>query len=166
MVYTVYTVCICVYVSVFTNTNWSYCAERILIFAFLFYSSAAEVSFRFFIFPRRSWRLNSMIFIFKYPAIFSLSKKKHLGICDYILLLGANLYVIVYFAHRFLTLKGLFYFFRPRYNITESRNGYIVQLNVIIHNLTKNDFDTYMCVASSSMGRADVTIRVYGKYLP
>lgn len=56
-------------------------------------------------------------------------------------------------------------YFRKRYVINEERTGYKVHLTLIIKNYSKKDIGTYMCVATNSLGKAEGSVRIYGKLL-
>lgn len=51
-----------------------------------------------------------------------------------------------------------------KYNISESLSAYYVtSLRLRIFNFSESDVAAYICVASNMMGRANATIRLYGK---
>lgn len=62
-------------------------------------------------------------------------------------------------------MKLVLIFFSPKYSIREERSGYKVFMWLIIRSFGSADIGTYNCVSTNSLGRADGTLRLYGKYL-
>lgn len=56
-----------------------------------------------------------------------------------------------------------FIFFRSKYTIREDRSGYKVFMWLIIRLFSTADIGTYNCVSTNSLGRAEGTLRLYGK---
>lgn len=52
---------------------------------------------------------------------------------------------------------------RPKYGITEQRNGYRGTMRLIVRNFAQSDVGTYHCVSTNSLGKAEGTLRLYGK---
>lgn len=52
----------------------------------------------------------------------------------------------------------------PKYSIREERTGYRVFMWLVIRSFSSADIGTYNCVSTNSLGRADGTLRLYGKY--
>ncbi|XP_969457.2 lachesin [Tribolium castaneum] len=48
-----------------------------------------------------------------------------------------------------------------KYTISETRRGYKVSMQLVIHNFTVPDIGTYNCVSTNSLGRAEGTLRLY-----
>lgn len=48
----------------------------------------------------------------------------------------------------------------------ERISQYEIRMTLVIKDFGKNDLGTYMCVAANTVGRADGTIRLYGKFNP
>lgn len=51
----------------------------------------------------------------------------------------------------------------PKYGITEQRNGYKGVMRLTIRSFSSSDVGTYHCVSTNSLGRAEGTLRLYGK---
>lgn len=59
----------------------------------------------------------------------------------------------------------LFYYcFRPKYGITDQRSGYRGIMRLIVRSFSISDVGTYHCVSTNSLGRAEGTLRLYGKF--
>lgn len=54
--------------------------------------------------------------------------------------------------------------FRPKYGITEQRNGYRGTMRLIVRNFSPSDVGTYHCVSTNSLGKAEGTLRLYGEW--
>jgi neurotrimin len=54
-------------------------------------------------------------------------------------------------------------FFRPKYGITEERVGFRGTMKLIVRKFSASDVGTYHCVSTNSLGRAEGTLRLYGK---
>lgn len=54
--------------------------------------------------------------------------------------------------------------YRNKYTTQEKKSGYKVVMVLTVHNVTKTDIGTYTCIASNTVGKADASIRIYGKY--
>jgi hypothetical protein len=52
---------------------------------------------------------------------------------------------------------------RPKYGITENRSGYRGTMRLIVRNFAQSDVGTYHCVSTNSLGKAEGTLRLYGK---
>lgn len=52
---------------------------------------------------------------------------------------------------------------RPKYGITEQRTSYKGVMRLTIRSFSSNDVGTYHCVSTNSLGRAEGTLRLYGK---
>lgn len=57
----------------------------------------------------------------------------------------------------------MFFYLRSKYTIREERSGYKVFMWLIIRNFSPHDIGTYNCVSTNSLGRAEGTLRLYGK---
>lgn len=53
---------------------------------------------------------------------------------------------------------------RPKYNVREERTGYTVLMWLLIKKFTEKDVGSYKCVSTNSLGKADGTLRLYGKF--
>lgn len=53
--------------------------------------------------------------------------------------------------------------FRPKYGITEERSGFRGTMKLIVRKFSPSDVGTYHCVSTNSLGRAEGTLRLYGK---
>lgn len=51
-----------------------------------------------------------------------------------------------------------------KYGISEQRNGYKGSMRLTVRSFSTNDVGTYHCVSTNSLGRAEGTLRLYGKY--
>lgn len=51
----------------------------------------------------------------------------------------------------------------PKYGITEQRSGYKGIMRLTIRSFSPTDVGTYHCVSTNSLGRAEGTLRLYGK---
>lgn len=51
-----------------------------------------------------------------------------------------------------------------RYTIREERHGYRVYMSMIVRLFSPKDVGTYNCVSTNSLGRAEGTLRLYGKF--
>lgn len=54
--------------------------------------------------------------------------------------------------------------YRPKYGITEHRNGYRGTMRLIVRNFAQSDVGTYHCVSTNSLGKAEGTLRLYGEW--
>lgn len=54
--------------------------------------------------------------------------------------------------------------FRSKYYIEEVKIDYKVTMYLNIQNLDTNDLGTYICLATNSMGHANNSVRVHGKF--
>ena len=54
--------------------------------------------------------------------------------------------------------------FRPKYGITEERAGFRGTMKLIVRKFSPADVGTYHCVSTNSLGRAEGTLRLYGKW--
>lgn len=52
---------------------------------------------------------------------------------------------------------------RPKYSVREERTGYTVLMWLLIKKFTDRDVGSYKCVSTNSLGKADGTLRLYGK---
>lgn len=52
----------------------------------------------------------------------------------------------------------------PKYGITEQRSGYKGIMRLTIRSFSPTDVGTYHCVSTNSLGRAEGTLRLYGKF--
>lgn len=52
---------------------------------------------------------------------------------------------------------------RPKYGITEQKSGYKGIMRLTIRSFSPTDVGTYHCVSTNSLGRAEGTLRLYGK---
>lgn len=52
---------------------------------------------------------------------------------------------------------------RPKYGITEQRTNYKGVMRLTIRSFSSSDVGTYHCVSTNSLGRAEGTLRLYGK---
>lgn len=52
----------------------------------------------------------------------------------------------------------------PKYNVREERTGYTVLMWLLIKKFTEKDVGSYKCVSTNSLGKADGTLRLYGKF--
>jgi hypothetical protein len=57
----------------------------------------------------------------------------------------------------------LLYSIRPKYGITEQRVGYRGVIRLLVRSFSPSDVGTYHCVSANSLGRAEGTLRLYGK---
>jgi len=55
-------------------------------------------------------------------------------------------------------------FSRPKYGITEKRDGYRGVMLLVVRSFSPSDVGTYHCVSTNSLGRAEGTLRLYGAY--
>ncbi|KAK9507885.1 hypothetical protein O3M35_007651 [Rhynocoris fuscipes] len=46
----------------------------------------------------------------------------------------------------------------------ESRSTYKVLMWLVIRTFSKEDIGTYTCISTNSLGKAEGTLRLYGKY--
>lgn len=53
---------------------------------------------------------------------------------------------------------------RPKYSVREERTGYTVLMWLLIKKFTEKDVGSYKCVSTNSLGKADGTLRLYGKH--
>lgn len=53
---------------------------------------------------------------------------------------------------------------RPKYGITEKRDGYRGVMLLVVRSFSPSDVGTYHCVSTNSLGRAEGTLRLYGAY--
>jgi len=53
---------------------------------------------------------------------------------------------------------------RPKYGITERRDGYRGVMLLVVRSFSPSDVGTYHCVSTNSLGRAEGTLRLYGAY--
>lgn len=53
--------------------------------------------------------------------------------------------------------------YSPKYGITEQRTGYKGIMRLTIRSFSPTDVGTYHCVSTNSLGRAEGTLRLYGK---
>uniref|UniRef100_A0A182MKR1 Ig-like domain-containing protein n=1 Tax=Anopheles culicifacies TaxID=139723 RepID=A0A182MKR1_9DIPT len=51
----------------------------------------------------------------------------------------------------------------PKYGITEDRHGFRTNMRLVVRSFSPADVGTYHCVSTNSLGRADGTMRLYGK---
>lgn len=51
----------------------------------------------------------------------------------------------------------------PKYGITEQRTGYKGVMKLTVRSFSSSDVGTYHCVSTNSLGRAEGTLRLYGK---
>lgn len=56
-----------------------------------------------------------------------------------------------------------FHCFRSKYWIKEERSGYKVFMWLVIRSFSSTDSGTYNCVSTNSLGKAEGTLRLYGK---
>ena len=59
---------------------------------------------------------------------------------------------------------ALYTFSSPKYGITEKRDGYRGVMLLVVRSFSPSDVGTYHCVSTNSLGRAEGTLRLYGKY--
>ncbi|KAG8231062.1 hypothetical protein J437_LFUL010687 [Ladona fulva] len=52
----------------------------------------------------------------------------------------------------------------PKYIIKESKASYKVYMSLTIRGFGRSDIGTYNCVSTNSLGRAEGTLRLYGKH--
>lgn len=52
---------------------------------------------------------------------------------------------------------------RLKYSVREERSGYKVLMWLLIKGFTEQDVGSYKCVSTNSLGKADGTLRLYGK---
>jgi Immunoglobulin I-set domain len=80
----------------------------------------------------------------------------------------AVLYLFCPFSHFFLFFVkriGEMIISNDRYHMTETENSmYAVQMDLVIRKLQKSDMGGYKCISKNSIGDAEGTIRLYGKY--
>ena len=50
-----------------------------------------------------------------------------------------------------------------KYSINEMKSDYTVEMELVIRNITKSDLGIYFCNSTNSLGKADGSIRLYGK---
>lgn len=55
--------------------------------------------------------------------------------------------------------------YRPKYMITEKRNGFRRIMALLVRSFSPSDVGTYHCVSTNSLGRAEGTLRLYGKII-
>lgn len=55
---------------------------------------------------------------------------------------------------------------RPKNSISEHRKNYKVFMSLLIRSFREDDIGKYSCVSTNSLGRAESTIRLYGKQSP
>lgn len=55
--------------------------------------------------------------------------------------------------------------YRPKYMITEKRNGFRGIMTLLVRSFSPSDVGTYHCVSTNSLGRAEGTLRLYGKII-
>lgn len=53
---------------------------------------------------------------------------------------------------------------RMKYGITEERVGFRGTMKLIVRKFSPSDVGTYHCVSTNSLGRAEGTLRLYGKW--
>uniref|UniRef100_A0A182FSJ5 Ig-like domain-containing protein n=1 Tax=Anopheles albimanus TaxID=7167 RepID=A0A182FSJ5_ANOAL len=51
----------------------------------------------------------------------------------------------------------------PKYGIGEERHGFRTNMRLVVRSFSAADVGTYHCVSTNSLGRADGTMRLYGK---
>ncbi|KZC06875.1 Lachesin, partial [Dufourea novaeangliae] len=51
-----------------------------------------------------------------------------------------------------------------KYSVREERFGYTVSMSLLIKDFTELDVGSYRCVSRNSLGKADGTLRLYGKF--
>lgn len=66
------------------------------------------------------------------------------------------------FSHKTVTC-ALYTFSSPKYGITEKRDGYRGVMLLVVRSFSPSDVGTYHCVSTNSLGRAEGTLRLYGK---
>lgn len=54
--------------------------------------------------------------------------------------------------------------YRPKYGITEERSGFRGTMKLVVRKFSQSDVGTYHCVSTNSLGRAEGTLRLYGKW--
>lgn len=52
-----------------------------------------------------------------------------------------------------------------KYDVTEVKEGYKIDMKIRINNLTASDFGSYKCVAKNTLGEKEGFIRLYGRYI-
>lgn len=55
--------------------------------------------------------------------------------------------------------------FRTKYVVSEERVGYRVFMSLKIKEFSSKDVGTYNCVSTNSLGKAEGTLRLYGKHI-
>lgn len=68
------------------------------------------------------------------------------------------------FGKSTLTVRLIRAMRRPKYNVREERTGYTVLMWLLIKKFTEKDVGSYKCVSTNSLGKADGTLRLYGKF--
>lgn len=68
---------------------------------------------------------------------------------------------------KIFTFLFLLYYniYRPKYMITEKRNGFRGIMTLLVRSFSPSDVGTYHCVSTNSLGRAEGTLRLYGKII-
>ena len=56
-----------------------------------------------------------------------------------------------------------FFYRSSKYSIDELKKGYTVEMELTIRNITRSDLGIYFCNSTNSLGKADGSIRLYGK---
>lgn len=75
-----------------------------------------------------------------------------------------DLSIIITPTHRAHLIRFSFRHPRPKYGITEQRSGYKGTMRLTVRAFSSADVGTYHCVSTNSLGRAEGTLRLYGKY--
>ncbi|GFW40458.1 lachesin [Trichonephila clavipes] len=57
--------------------------------------------------------------------------------------------------------EGIMLLNNRKYDITEEKNGYKINMKIKIYGLTENDFGSYKCVAKNTLGEKEGFIRLY-----
>lgn len=60
---------------------------------------------------------------------------------------------------------SFFVVFRPKYTIRENKSAFKVVMWLVIRHFGSSDIGTYNCVSTNSLGKAEGTLRLYGKYM-
>lgn len=86
----------------------------------------------------------------------------------YRILCVPNILFALSFTSDIFVEKIMFWFmcnnnFRPKYGISEQRTGYKGVMRLTVRAFSSADVGTYHCVSTNSLGRAEGTLRLYGK---
>lgn len=53
--------------------------------------------------------------------------------------------------------------YRTKHKVVENKTSYKTHLKLTVLQLTESDLGTYGCTATNTLGKAEGTVRVYGK---